>query len=313
MYDEALEALGRGALRDAEEKADQLEALGWSRAYEIRAMALHRAGRLADAIAALDHGIGAAPGDGSLHLLRANLLDASGRSDEALEAYEEALRVGSVASIDVHYNRAVARLRRGDAGGALADAERVVTEAPEATVAPLALRVAVDALITLNRHEDAVAIVEHLLASVDARSAEASLLHGVLAKALLAAERPLEEVLRVAARAIDAGAASDELLDVLARLATPDERPRSRYRVVLDVPLDASAPRDPRIGAEAAGYLRVALVAALDEEEARALAIRLEPSGLRDRVRVESLTREGASELRRSCVVPPLQRAFYGA
>lgn len=322
MHDEAVARLRERAWPEALRLADALEAMGWSGGFEVRAL-VHRArGERGEALSVLDRGIAEAPLDGALQLLRANLLDEAGRGDEALLAYEAALRVGHVAPTLVLYNRAVMLLGRGDAGGALADAERIVTEAPESEVAAAALRVAVDALIRLGRAEHAVSIVEHVEAILrdapaggdgsDAGPTPELALAGLRAKALLAAGHPREEARALCETIVERGGVSADLLEVLRDLAEPDARPRLRHRAVLDVAVSAEQARAHALPNDVGGYFRPMVIVAADEAEARALATSLEPRALRERAQLQALVLEGPCEERASFVASGAQRHFYG-
>lgn len=311
MHDEALARIDEGDLAGAEALAQRLEAMGWSGCFEIQALARRKGGDREGALAVLDRGIEQAPELWLLHQLRGNVLDELGRANDAIAAYDAALRCDGVSAGSVRYNRAVARLRAGDPGGALADAEHVITESPEAPFAGAALAVAVDALIALGRGEDAVAIVDHAIGatgSADAARAVATL-EGIRAKALLAAGRAREEVVAACTRAIEGGGGGRDVADVLAALAVEDDLPRTRFHVVIEVSVDP-ANRAP-LPDGATGYFRTMQVVATDEDEARALAITLEPRALLPGARVHSLTVVERDPSTRSRLVAPSGRLYF--
>jgi tetratricopeptide (TPR) repeat protein len=289
LHEEALARLDAGELDAAESLGRRLEAMGWTGAYEVLALARRRRGDLAGAIAALDEGTAVAPEAWLLHQLRGNLLDEAGRSEDALEAFETALACPDAWVSSVRFNRAVARLRAGDPGGALADAEHVLTEGSSPPFAGEALEIAVDALVALNRSDDAVAIVDHVLSAAEPAGPEVvGALHGTRARALLAAGRDEREVRDACTRAIEGGSGSARVAQVLRGLLEDDGAPRRRHRVVLEVPTGEQAG-----GGEAAGYLRVLSVVAADEGEARSLAASLEPVALRARSSIHEISDEG--------------------
>ena len=92
LHSEALARLAEGDLEGAEALGRRLEAMGWAGAFEVLALVRRKRGDLSGAIAALDEGTALAPETWSLHVLRGNLLDEAGRRDDALEAFEVALR-----------------------------------------------------------------------------------------------------------------------------------------------------------------------------------------------------------------------------
>lgn len=312
MHDEALARIDEGDLAGAEALAARLEALGWSGCFEIQALARRKAGDRGGALAALDRGVEVAPELWLLHQLRGNVLDELGRFDDALASYDAALRCEGVTVSSVRYNRAVTRLRAGDPGGALADAEHVITEAPEAPFAGAALGVAVDALLALSRHDDAVSIVEHAIASVVGSGAASAIavLEGTRAKAMLAAGRAREEIEAALGRAIEGGGASKDVADVLAALAPEDTLSRTRFHAVIEV----TVPQAERTALPegATGYFRTMRVVATSEDEAKTLATSLEPRTLLAGTRVHTLSAEGADASTRSRVASPSGRLYFG-
>ena len=312
MHDEALARIDEGDLAGAEALAARLEAIGWSGCFELQALARRKAGDRPGALAALDRGIELAPELWLLHQLRGNVQDELGRFEDALASYDAALACEGVTTSSVRYNRAVTRLRAGDPGGALSDAEHVITEAPEAPFAGAALGVAVDALLALGRHEDAVSIVDHAIASVVGAGAASAvaMLEGTRAKAMLAAGRAREEIEAALGRAIEGGGASKDVADVLAALAPEDELARLRFHVVIEVSVPATERAAMPEGAT--GYFRTMRVIATSEDEAKTLATSLEPRTLLAGARVHTLSAEGPDASTRSRVALPSGRLYFG-
>ncbi|MBX7194004.1 MAG: tetratricopeptide repeat protein [Sandaracinaceae bacterium] len=312
LHDEALARIDQGDLAGAESIASQLEAIGWSGCFEVRALARRKAGDRSGALAELDRGLSLAPDLWMLHQLRGNVLDELGQKHAAIEAFDRALRCPEASSSSIRFNRAITKLSVGDAGGALADAEHVITEAPEAPFAGAALGIAVDALLALGRHDDAVSIVDRAIASIREAGADAAIamLEGTRAKAMLAAGRAREEIEAALGRAIDGGGASRDVADVLAALAADDELSRTRFHVVIEVSLPASERASLPEGAT--GYFRTMRVIAASEDEARTLATSLEPRALLATSRVHTLEVEAADPATRSRIVAPSGRLYFG-
>lgn len=313
LHDEALAKIDEGDLAGAASIATQLEGIGWSGCFEIQALACRKAGDRAGALAALDRGVSLAPELWMLHQLRGNVLDELGRKDDAIAAYDRALACPETSSASVRFNRAITKLAIGDAGGALADAEHVITESPEAPFAGAALGVAVDALIVLGRFEDAVSIVDHLIGAADAGASSPAVaaLHATRGRALLAASRSHDEVLAACNVAIEGGAGGKDVADVLAALALEDDRARTRFHVVLEVPLVGVLERQT-LPSGVTGYFRTMQIVAVDEDEARSLATSLEPRALLTGARVHTIEHLGRAESTRSRLVSPSGRLYFG-
>jgi len=313
LHTEALERLAQGDLDGCEVLATRLETLGWAGAFEVRALARRKRGDLEGAIDALEAGIQAVPGMWLFHQLRGNMLDEAGRIDEALASYDAALGCEGVSVSSVRYNRAITRLRTGDAGGALADAEHVITEAPDAPFAGHAVHVAVDALAALGRAEDAIALVDHVIAAArgEASMPAVASLQAPRAKAMRKAGWPLDAVRAAVHGAHEAGVAGREIAELLLETTVASSAPRRAFRVVLEVDLRAPALRHAA-PPEAAGYYRVLRVIADDDASARAIAVTLEPSVLRGHARVHEIVDEGPSE-GPPHVMPTSGRIYFGA
>ncbi len=313
MHDEALAKIDEGDLAGAAALAAQLEAIGWSGCFEIEALARRKAGDRSGALAALDRGIAVAPELWMLHQLRGNVLDELGQNHDAIAAYDRALACPEVSVATVRFNRAITRLAVGDAGGALADAEHVITEAQAAPFAGAALGVAVDALVRLSRVDDAIAIVDHMIGVADSAPTNPAVaaLHATRARALLAAGRPHDEVAAACTIAIEGGAGGKDVAAVLAGLAVEDESSRVRFHAVLEVSLanqvDCSA-----LPAGVTGYFRTMQITATTEDEARSLATSLEPRALLAGARVETLEVLGPDVSRSSRLVSASGRLYFG-
>lgn len=305
LHDEALARIDEGDLARARAIAAELRAMRWSGAFEIEALAARAEGDLDAAVRVLEQGVALAPAAWPLRQLMGTLCSEAGRIDDALAALDAALRCEGVWVSSVRYNRAVARMRGGDPGGALADAESVLEDPATPPFTLDALRVALDALHALGRAEDGVSLVRAMTGSLargDARGRAELAAFAALATVRAGAGEP--EVRRALDEAIDAGCARREVLDALAAL--PAEGTGGvRYRVTL------SAPRPDDAPAEVAGYLRVVEVRARDEAHAFELARAIEPRAVRDAITLEECRAiaEDAGEAR---VLWASGRALFG-
>lgn len=294
LHQEALALLEQGELDRAEAHGRTLETLGWTGAYEVLALVARERGDLAGAIAVLTRGTTLAPDAWQLHQLHGNLLDLAGRTNDALTSYDTALGCPSPWHASVRFNRAITRLRAGDAGGALADAEFVLTEGGNAPFVGESVRVAVDALFALGRTEDAVALVDHMIGLAKASSegsetSSAAPLYATKARALMARGADEAEVRAALEAAIEGGAGNVEAAALLGALEATHwaPEPLRRFRLVLEV--------EERT-ADATGYLRIYSVVAANADAARVLALRLEPSRVREAATVNDLVDEGPAE-----------------
>jgi tetratricopeptide (TPR) repeat protein len=277
LHAEGFDALDAGDLDGAEAKARALLDLGWSGGFELLALAQRQRGDRAGALATLEEAAKVAP-MWALAQLRGNVLDELGRPADAIVAYDEALGLPGAWQGSVRYNRAVAHAALGHWGEALADAERALEDAREAPFVLPALRLAIDALAELSRHDDALSLLEHVGGADERASA---LVADLRACALFRAGR-LEAAREAAELAVESGTAGLESARVLARGSA--EGPRQVVRIVV---------RGPSSSPDAAGFFRLGLVRAEDEREALSLMARLEPSEVRARVLIERFEPQG--------------------
>ncbi len=276
-HDEALAMLESGDLSGARRHAEELRALGWSGAFEVLALAARAENDLEGAVRVLDEGCALAGGAWSLHELRGTLLDALGRHGAAIEAYDRALTCEGTWAASVRYNRAIARWRSGDAGGALADAEAVLSGTTPPPFAIDAVRLAIDALDRLGRQADAISLVRTALSEAPEGGDIATRLRALHAVALARAGRT-DEARDEARGAIEVGDGTA----ALARLMPPirhDDRPTRWLRVVVS--------GRARIGDGEHGFLRVLAVLAADASEALLWAGELEPTSVREGLAID--------------------------
>jgi len=276
-HDEALARLDEGDLSAAREIGESLRAMGWSGAFEVLAL-VHRAENdLAGAVRVLDEGCALAPTAWGLHELRGTLLDAMGDTTSAIEAYERALSCEGVWSASVRYNRAIARWRAGDAGGALADVEAVLSGATPPPFAIDAIQLGIDALDRLGRQSDAVSLVRTALSEASADTEVAMRLHVLLAIAL-SRDAQLEAARQEARVAIEGGRGSAALGRLLPPIAY-DARPARWLRLVVQGRMRAPGGDQ--------GFLRVLSVLAADANEALSWATQIEPEQERDQLCID--------------------------
>ncbi len=272
-HEEALACLENGDLGGARRIAEELRGIGWSGAFEILALAARAEKDLPAAVRVLDEGCALAPGAWSLHELRGTLLDTMGEPERALDAYASALRCEGVWEASVRYNRAITRWRMGDAGGALADAEAVLSGATPPPFAVDAVRVAIDALDRLGRPTDAVSLVRTALGDASGDDQVTLRLRELLAIAL-GRDGQLDAARAEAHAVIEAGRGTPELARLLPPIAF-DARPPRWLRLVVQ----------GRVGGQ--GFLRVVGVLAADANEGLAWATQLEPEASQERLEVD--------------------------
>lgn len=277
LHAEGFELLARGDHAGAEHRARTLLDLGWSGGFELLALVQRERGERDDAIRTLEEAAKVAP-QWTLAQLRGNVLDELGRQEDAVRAYDEALALPGAWAGSVRYNRAVALAALGRWGEVLADAEVALEDARDAPFVLPALRLAIDALAELGRHDDAVALVNH----VGGMDEVAAALTADLRACALARAGHREAAREAAELAVESGTAGIESARVLASDASSG--PRQRVRIVVRGPGSA-----PGVG----GFFRLGLVRAEDEREALALMARLEPEVVRSAILIERLEPEG--------------------
>ncbi len=299
IRDEGFAALDAGEFDIAIAKGRELLAMRWSGGFEIVALGLRAKGDRQGALETLEDAARLAP-VWSLAQLRGNVLDELDRHEDALAAYDEALALEGCWQGSVRYNRAVANAQLGRWGEALADAEGALEDARDAPFTVHALRLAVEALGHLKRHDDAVSLIENV-GGGDADVARA--LADIRVGALLAAQRPASEIEPVAAMAIEGHTAGLSVARFVHRDGA--SAPRKRARCVLRTP--APSEQEGVIGA-----FRPATVRAKDEAEALALLSALEPTATRSRAALEVYEvlgdEEGPAE-----ILQLAGRVLYGA
>jgi len=108
-----------GDLGAAQRTADALLAMRWSGGFAIEALALASAGDLEAAVAGLEAGVARAPDAWALWQLLGNLRSDLGRLDDAIAAFDRALRCEGASQIAIGFNRAVVHHRADRFGEAL--------------------------------------------------------------------------------------------------------------------------------------------------------------------------------------------------
>jgi len=274
LHAQALEALADGDLTMAERLGEVLRTLGWSGAFEVLALVARERGELAEAVSLLDEGVALAPSAWGLHQLRGNLLDQQKLHDEALLAFDAALACEGAWASSIRYNRSVARLAWGDVGGALEDAEFVITDSSTPPFYLNAIRVALEALTRLGRSADGVTLVRHVMTRADGADAQGPLA-GLLALALSRDGQLVTDIEEACQSAIDQDAMGEDVLAawrlVRARDVAEDQQPNARFAVLVEVQARG-------VVEGATGYYRKSVVVARDRDEATQLALSIEPT-----------------------------------
>lgn len=301
IRDAGFEALDRGDADAAIARGQELLGLRWSGGFELVALGKRAKGDHAGALLALDEAASVAPAVWSLAQLRGNVLDELGRHADAVAAYDQALGLEGAWRGSIHYNRAVANASLFRWGDALADAEAALEDARDAPFTIEAVRLATEALGHLGRHEDAIALLNHVgAAAPEAQAVLLDLRIGVLSRSGTADPSVLAAHVE---EAIEAGVAGLEVARRLHRGGASG--PRQRARALLRGP----APQDAPSGV--LGYFRPATVRAADAAEALALLSALEPGVTRSALVLEVFepvaSEEGPAE-----VLHVAGRVFYG-
>lgn len=253
---EAFEALEAGEWEAAEARGDELLAMGWSGGFEVKALAAQGRGEVEVARHVLEDGVEKAPGAWPLWLLLGNVRSDLGRFDEALDAFERALRCEGSDAASVRFNRAVAQHRRGEPGAALRDLDVVLALPKPPPFAEEALALAADCLASLGRGDEAVSMVR----AAYERCAESDPRRPRLAAELAVAldrHGACGEAAALFAAAAGAGVATASLLALGRRLRPLEARAPRLFRLVMEAP-------HPGV----AGVLRVLEIAADDVAQA---------------------------------------------
>lgn len=279
----AREALEAGAADEAERVADELLGLGWSGGFEVKALAARSRGDDAGAASLLEEAVSHVPSSWPLWDLLGIVRSDLGRFEAAMEAFDRALGCEGCDSASVRFNRAVARHRKGDPGGAWDDLEPILALSTPPPFAEDALGLAAACLADLGRPDDGLGLVR---AAYDACAPNDPRRVRLEAELAVALDRAGDDEAGAAfARAAEAGAATPALLALGRRLATVTVRSPRLFRVVVDIP----QPTDPDV----AGALRIFDVAADDPAQALELARPFLPEAARATARLEEHQERG--------------------
>ena len=309
LHAQALEALGDGDLATAERLGEVLRTLGWSGAFEVLALIARERGELVEAVRLLDEGVARAPSAWGLHQLRGNLLDQQKLHDEALLAFDTALACEGAWLSSIRYNRSVARLAWGDVGGALEDAEFVITDSSTPPFYLNAMRVALEALARLGRSGDGVTLVRHVMTRADGVDAQGPLA-GLLALALSRDGQLASGVEEACQSAIEQDAMGEDVLAAWRFLRARDGdqdaiSQNARFALLLEVQARG-------LVEGATGYYRKSVVVARDREDAMQLALSMEPSSRRAEAHVERVEELDAKVSAARGIIEASSRLFFG-
>lgn len=308
LHAQALEALAEGDLATAERLGGVLRTLGWSGAFEVLALIARERGELVEAVRLLDEGVALAPGAWGLHQLRGNLLDQQKLHDEALLAFDAALACEGAWVSSIRYNRSVARLAWGDVGGALEDAEFVITDSSTPPFYLNAIRVALESLARLGRSGDGVTLVRHVMTRADGADAQGPLA-GLLALALSRDGQLVSDVEQACQSAIDQDAMGEDVLAAWRLLRERGELPVEGETVRFAVLMEVQA---RGVVEGATGYYRKSVVIARDREDAIQLARALEPAARRAEAHAERVEELGLTGASARGVTEASGRLFFG-
>ncbi|MFK7989625.1 MAG: tetratricopeptide repeat protein [Sandaracinaceae bacterium] len=296
----AIEAKAIAALDDGEHDralalADELLAMRWSGGFEIKALAMAGTGDREGATRVLEAALENVPDAWRLWHLLGNLRSDLGRADAALKAYDNAVSRGGSGEISLLYNRAIARHRRGDPGGALADLEPILAlPRPPGPIAEDVLSLTARCLSEIGRAADGLAMVEDALSRAADDDPRRPRLHAEHAMALSrAGER--EGAREAFSLAADAGIVTPGFLALGRSLLSEVKGPHVRYQLILQ----ALTP-----DADQTGFLRVFDVVALSPDDATTLCV----------AHLDEGTRAGADVERCSVMEPAstLERGVHG-
>lgn len=155
LYQQALERLEQGRLREAREMGHQLLKQRFSGAFEILAKSFHGEGNLPVAIQVLESGVKEAP-IWPLWLQLGNYRSEFGDLQGALEAYREARDCPGAEVDQVLYNEAMMRLRFGNKEKALELFRRVHRETEDKRLRVVALTQRLTLLVEMDRVTEAL-------------------------------------------------------------------------------------------------------------------------------------------------------------
>jgi tetratricopeptide (TPR) repeat protein len=253
--------LERGDWDEAERNGDALLALGWSRGFEFKALAARGRGDDERAVELLEGGVAKVPSAWSLWMLLGIVRSDLGRYASAIEAFQRALDCDGCDGAQVRFNRAIARHRSGDPGGAWDDLEPILALSKPPPFAEDALGLAAECLADLGRAGDALAMIRAAHDACAPHDSRRPRLEAELALALERAGAEKEKVQAAFVRAAQAGVATPALLALGRRLVAATAKAPRRHRIVVDMP-----------AASGGGALRVFDVAADTAEQALELA-----------------------------------------
>lgn len=272
----AHEALEAGALDEAERTAEELLELGWSGGFEIKALVARARGEDESAARVLEEAVGHVPEVWALWDLLGIVRSDLGRYESAMDAFDRALRCEGADAAAVRFNRAIARHRAGDPGGAWDDLEPILALSTPPAFAEDALGLAAACLADLGRPDEGVELVRaarDACAPTDARRPRLD------AELALALDRAGEEAEELFLQAAEAGVATPAFLALGRRLAKAEASAPRVHRIVVDAPTPA--------GSGAGGFMRVFDVVADDAAQALELARVYLPLDSREAAQVE--------------------------
>jgi tetratricopeptide (TPR) repeat protein len=282
LMEEGRVALGEERFADALHAGERLEALRYSGAFEIMALALDGLGRRQEAVQALERGVGLARQVSPLWQLLGNFYSDDSRYDDATRCYENGLACENPERSALNLNYAICLLRQSRPQAAL---ERLsLVDSPELQLKMISVQI--NALRESGSLAEAIALAGSTLdtTQVDENSAnDLAGIHARLGECLLSLHGDWDEALSHVWRAVDLSRSEPIALKLIRDHAALQAKDARWYRLTLIgdwfEPLDESG--------KPLSFFANYEVLADNLEEALELAARFEPLEVRPGLRIE--------------------------
>lgn len=243
---EKLNDQGYACIRDGEharalEIAAELEALRYTSAFEIAAMAHAELGDIEEAVRVLERGVDKAPSAWVNWQLLGNYRSDLERYEDASAAYEQALRCPDVDKSSIRLNQAILASRRGLDEEALVYLDQVTDPTPRLRAASAR----VGALAGLGRLDEAIGHGQSTLAEAqDELSEDHSFLAAAIARARLKRGDTAADIFAFALAALeDYERSNRSLLAVIRDADNAYSLEAKYYRMTIDAKIPFTEPR----------------------------------------------------------------------